>query len=207
MNRFSRREFLKKAGLGLGASALLSSSAYSFLKPIVGVDNPLEFYPSRDWEKVYRDQYRYDSSFTFVCSPNDTHACRVRAFVRNGILTRTEQNYDIQRYGDLYGNKASCNWNPRMCPKGYTLAQRMYGPNRLKDPVVRKGWREWARDGFPYLTPELKKKYKFDSRGSDELQVVPWDEAFDLAASGMIAIAGMYSGEEGKRRLAEEGYA
>ncbi len=204
--RISRRTFLKKAGIGGAAAAFLSSSAYAFLKPIVGVDNPIEFYPARDWEKVYRDQYRYDSSFTFVCSPNDTHACRVRAFVRNGILIRTEQNYDVQRYADLYGNRATCNWNPRMCPKGFTLAQRMYGPNRLKGPVVRKGWREWARDRFPYLTPELKTKYKFDSRGTDELQFISWDEAFDLAASGMIAIAKMYQGEEGARRLAAEGY-
>ncbi|MDO8644492.1 MAG: twin-arginine translocation signal domain-containing protein, partial [bacterium] len=137
MEPLSRRKFLKVAGLGTAATAFLSSSVYAFLKPIVGIENPLEFYPDRDWEKVYRDQYRYDSSFTFVCSPNDTHACRVRAFVRNGILIRTEQNYDVQRYSDLYGNKASPNWNPRMCPKGYTLAQRMYGPNRLKNPLVR----------------------------------------------------------------------
>ncbi|MBI2067745.1 MAG: molybdopterin-dependent oxidoreductase [Deltaproteobacteria bacterium] len=206
MDPITRRAFLKKVGIGGAATLFLSSQAYSFLKPIVGVDNPLEFYPERGWEKVYRNQYKYDSSFTFVCSPNDTHACRVRAFVRNGVLIRTEQNYDVQRYGDLYGNKASCNWNPRMCPKGYTLAQRMYGPNRLKNPVVRKGWREWAKDSFPYLTPELKKKYKFDSRGSDELQVIDWNEAFDLAAQAMMAIAKMYNGEEGKRRLQEEGY-
>jgi nitrate reductase alpha subunit len=206
MDPISRREFLKRAGIGGAAAALLSSSAYAFLKPIVGVDNPLEYYPARDWEKVYRDQYRYDSSFTFVCSPNDTHACRVRAFVRNGIITRVEQNYDVQNYADLYGNKATCNWNPRMCPKGYTICRRLYGPYRLKSPLVRKGWREWANDGFPYLTPELRAKYKFDSRGTDELVPIEWEEAFKLAAAGMIAIAKHYSGDEGKKRLLAEGY-
>lgn len=206
MDQLTRREFLKIAGLGGTAVYVLSSSAYAFLKPIVGVDNPLDYYPDRDWEKVYLNQYRYDSSFTFVCSPNDTHACRVRAFVRNGVMLRTEQNYDLGKYSDLYGNKASVNWNPRMCPKGFTLAQRMYGPNRLKHPVARKGWREWAKDGFPYLTQELKTKYKFDSRGTDELQVVSWDEAFDLAARGMIAIAKQYSGPEGAAKLRQEGY-
>ncbi len=206
MDPITRREFLKKAGMGGAAVALLSSSAYAFLKPIVAIDNPLEHYPDRDWEKVYRNQYKYDSSFTFVCSPNDTHACRVRAFVRNGVLIRTEQNYDLGKYTDLYGNKATVNWNPRMCAKGYTIAQRMYGPNRLKNPIVRKGWKQWANDGFPYLTPELKKKYKFDSRGTDELQVIPWDEAFTLAASGMIATAKQYSGAEGAKLLQKEGY-
>jgi hypothetical protein len=29
-----------------------------------------------------------------VYSPNDTHACRMRAFVRNGVVMRIEQNYD-----------------------------------------------------------------------------------------------------------------
>ena len=57
------------------------------------------------WERVYHDQYRYDSSFTWVCSPNDTHACRIRAFVRNGVVMRVEQNYDHQTYEDLYGNR------------------------------------------------------------------------------------------------------
>lgn len=202
----TRRGFISGVGTAMGIAAVLSSPAYAFLKPIVGVDNPLEYYPARDWEKTYRDQYRYDSSFTFVCSPNDTHACRVRGFVRNNVLIRTEQNYDIQKYSDLYGNKATANWNPRMCPKGYTLAQRIYGPHRLKDPLVRRGWKNWARDGFPYLTPELKKKYKFDSRGTDKLDVISWDEAFDLAASGFIAVAKLYSGAEGTRRLREEGY-
>ncbi|MDR4481501.1 MAG: hypothetical protein R3B37_17365 [Nitrospira sp.] len=37
--------------------------------------NPLGEYPDRSWERVYHDQYRYDSSFTWCCSPNDTHGC------------------------------------------------------------------------------------------------------------------------------------
>ncbi len=199
----TRREFLKWAGLygvALGASgeglSLLSSE----------VDNPLEHYPHRDWEKVYRDQYRYDSSFTFVCSPNDTHACRLRALVRHGVIVRIEPNYDHQRIGDLYGNKATWNWNPRNCVKGYTFHRRVYGPYRLRHPLVREGWKRWADDGFPYLTPELRAKYKFDARGQDRFLRVSWSEAFDYAARGMIAIARHYSGEEGSRRLQAEGY-
>ena len=106
MKPMNRRSFLKLTG-ATGAAALVSSPAYAFLEPIVGVDNPLDVYPERDWERVYHDQYRYDSSFTFVCSPNDTHACRVRAIVRNGIIVRTEQTYNIGQCKDLDGNRAT----------------------------------------------------------------------------------------------------
>lgn len=205
--KISRRDFIRYAGIGGGIGVLLSGEPlFSFLKPVVSVDNPLAYYPIRDWERIYLDQYKYDSTFTYVCSPNDTHACRVRAFVRNGIVIRTEQNYDVGRYADLYGNKATNNWNPRMCPKGYTVHRRVYGPHRLRYPLIRKGWKAWADDGFPYLTPENLKKYKFDSRGTDDLLPATWDEAYDYSAKGMIAIAKTYSGEEGKKRLLEQGY-
>ncbi|MEX0880353.1 MAG: hypothetical protein WEF99_06865 [Thermoanaerobaculia bacterium] len=86
----TRRQFARIAGAA-GTGAALGRKAFGFqwLEP-VAVDNPLAAYPSCDWEKVYRDQYRYDSSFTWVCSPNCTHECRLRAFVRNGVFTRAE---------------------------------------------------------------------------------------------------------------------
>src|SRR5574341_1080659 len=200
----SRRDFLKLSGataLGLALTQL----DLQVLDPI-NVDNPLAGYPDRDWEKVYRDQYRYDSSFTYVCSPNDTHACRLRSFVRNGIILRSETNYDVASYGDLYGNKATAHWHPRGCKKGQTFHRRMYGPHRLKGPLMRKGWKEWADDGCPELTPENKTKYKFDSRGLDELLPVSWDTAYDYIARGMIAIATRYSGGAGAELLRKEGY-
>ena len=79
MQNLSRRTFLKASG---GAALALAFAGgpleWQLLQPI-NVDNPLAAYPNRDWEQVYRNQYSYDSSFTFVCSPNDTHACRLRA--------------------------------------------------------------------------------------------------------------------------------
>jgi nitrate reductase alpha subunit len=175
------------------------------LQPI-DVDNPLEGYPDREWESIYRDQYAYDDSFTFVCSPNDTHACRLRAFTRNGVILRAETNYDVERYADLYGNKATAHWHPRGCKKGQTFHRRVYGPARLKGPLMRAGWKEWADAGFPELTSENRTKYKFDSRGTDELQPVSWDTAYDYIARGMVAIAAAYSGESGAATLEAEGY-
>src|SRR5713226_2612936 len=103
MSDISRREFLNTVAATLGAGA--ASSFTGCALKVVQVDNPLAGYPDRDWEKVYRDWYRYDRTFTWVCAPNDTHMCRMRAFVRNGVVVRSEQNYDHARYGDLYGHR------------------------------------------------------------------------------------------------------
>ena len=109
MPKISRRDFLM-------ASAVATEGATSYpllrqLQAVQSVNNPLEAYPFRDWEQVYRDQYAYDDSFTFICSPNDTHACRLRAFKRNGVIQRIEQNYDVGRYADQLGNTASVKWH------------------------------------------------------------------------------------------------
>ncbi len=207
MNKFSRRRLLQVAGIsGAAGTAILSGVRLAYLQEIPDTSDPLGHYPNRDWERVYRDQYRYDSSFTFVCSPNDTHACRLRAFVRNGIVVRTAQNYDSGRVGDLMGNKATEHWNPRGCEKGYTIHRRVYGPYRLKYPLVRLGWKQWADDGFPELDAAARTKYKFDSRGTDTLVKAGWDEVYDLVTDGMIRIAQAYSGDDGRQRLERDGY-
>ncbi|MBI4288017.1 MAG: molybdopterin-dependent oxidoreductase [Chloroflexi bacterium] len=208
--KLSRRDLLRATvGTTVGvAAAILGGHELKLqaLQAPTEVGNPLEFYPDRDWEKVYRDQYRYDSRFFFVCSPNDTHHCRVSAFVRNGVVMRCEQGYENQNYKDLFGNPCTRHWNPRMCLKGYTLVRRIYGPYRLKYPMLRKGWKQWADDGFPELTPQNRTKYKFDSRGSDEFLRMSWDDIFTYVGKGMINIARTYSGEEGKKRLLADGY-
>jgi nitrate reductase alpha subunit len=204
MPGFSRRTFLKLSG-AVALSLAFAQPELQLLAPI-NVDNPLAGYPDRGWEQVYHNQYRYDASFAYVCSPNDTHACRLRAFVRNGVILRSEPNYDVARYSDLYGNTATPHWHPRGCKKGQTFHRRVYGPHRLKGPLMRRGWQEWADDGFPELTPENKAKYKFDTRGQDELLPISWETAYDYIARGMIAIARRYSGDAGAALLRQQGY-
>ncbi|MEE9248163.1 MAG: molybdopterin-dependent oxidoreductase [Dehalococcoidia bacterium] len=218
-SEISRRQFLKASGglmAGIAAGSALGWElgdqrpvfASRTLVPLTADGNPLESYPNRDWEKVYQDQYDYDDSFTWICSPNDTHACRLRAFVKNGIVLRSEQNYDSGKVRDLYGNQATDVWNPRGCGKGYTMHRRVYGPYRLKYPIVRKGWRRWADDGFPSLsdTPDLRDTYKFNSRGTDAFERLSWDEAFDYIARAAKAIAETYSDADGRKRLEADGY-
>lgn len=202
-----RRGFLKlTSGVAAAGTAVYVERKMAFLQAAPGITQPLQYYPNRGWERIYRDQYKYDSSFTFVCAPNCTHNCRLRAFVRNGVVIRTEQNYDGQAVGDLDGKFSTNAWNPRGCNKGATLTRRVYGPYRLKGPMIRAGWKKWADDGFPGLTPELRTKYKFDSRGTDTFVKMNWDDTFKYAARGLQAVAKRYSGEEGKKVLLSEGY-
>jgi nitrate reductase alpha subunit len=128
----SRREFLRWFGVGAGATVVSIGLPLKLLGAADPRQNPLAGSPDRDWERIYRDQYQVDSWFDWVCSPNDTHACRVRAYVRNGIVTRLGSTYDYQRYADLYGNHATVNWNPRQCAKGYTFHRVIYGPYRAR---------------------------------------------------------------------------
>lgn len=205
--KITRREFLKGASLlGLGFLVGKEDASLSLLEKIPHIENPMEHYPFRDWEKTYHDQYRYDSSFTYICSPNDTHSCRVKGIVRNGVVVRLEPPYDQHKSHDLYGNFATQAWNPRMCLKGYTFHQRVYGPYRLKSPLIRKGWKRWADDSFPDLTQDNLMKYKFTQRGEDIFLPVTWDEAFTYAAKGMIAVAKRYSGSQGAKKLRSQGY-
>jgi len=201
----TRRRFLESCAAG---STLLAAGAQSWAFKPIDIENPLGQYPHRDWEKIYLDQYKYDSTFTWVCAPNDTHMCRLRAFVRNGVMIRSEQNYDHDRCGDLYGNTATKAWNPRGCPKGFTMQRRVYGPYRAKGPVLRQGWKDWADAGFPSLSekPELRTIYKFDDRGNDSFVRMSWKEVSKYMAAGLEAIARTYSGDEGVARLTKDGY-
>src|SRR3972149_4276863 len=145
--RITRRGFLKIAGGSVAAAAAsMLTSQLSFLQTIPEIANPLAFYPSRDWEKAYRDLYRVDSQFTFLCAPNDTHNCLLKASVKSGVVTRIEPSYQYGNATDLYGNQASHSWDPRgrLRNQAYDPAmiekQHGYGTQVLK-----------FRGGMPFL--------------------------------------------------------
>ncbi|MCH7738675.1 MAG: molybdopterin-dependent oxidoreductase [Chloroflexi bacterium] len=202
----SRRNFLKLSGASAAAiGAAIMAEQYGFLAPSTAIDNPLAFYPNRDWETIYRDQHRIDRSFSFVCAPNDTHNCRLTATVRNGVITRIEQPYDIATYEDLDGNHATANWNPRGCLKGLAYSRRVYSPSRIKHPVVRAGWKQWVEDGFPRRDDGTADR-KYFKRGEDDWVQMGWDELTALVAEGIENIATSYSGEQGAQWLRDQGY-
>ena len=88
------------------------------------------------------------------------------------------------------------------------MQRRVYGPYRLTGPLIRKGWKRWADDGFPSLSdnPGLRDEYKFTTRGDDEFVSVTWEEVYRYHAKATVAIARTYSGEDGARRLRADGY-
>jgi nitrate reductase alpha subunit len=205
MRTIGRRDFLKMSGLAVVAMAAGCGPALEQLQPTAEIQNPLDFYPQRDWERIYRDQFRYDDIFHFLCAPNDTHNCLLRAYVKNGVITRIGPSYGYGEATDLYGNKASHRWDPRACQKGLVLIRKFYGPRRVKYPSVRKGFKDWYDAGFPRddhgRIPE-----RYLQRGHDEFVKVSFDLAYEMVARSMENIATTYSGQVGADRLRQQEY-
>jgi nitrate reductase / nitrite oxidoreductase, alpha subunit len=205
--KLSRRKFL--IGLGGLSAALVAKSAFAtpirYLE-VLHIDNPLAQYPNRDWEKVYRNLFKPDSSFVFLCAPNDTHNCLLKAFVKNDVVVRIGPSFGYGKATDLYGNQASHRWDPRICQKGLALGRRIYGDRRLKSPMVRKGFKEWVDAGFPRNTSTGSPDPKYFQRGKDKWERLDWDEAFLIAAKATKNIAEAYSGEKGSQYLRKQEY-
>jgi len=94
LDKQSRREFMQWASAaGFGAFVLSATRGWG----LEAIENPLAFYPNREWERTYRDLFRWDSTFHFLCAPNDTHNCLLKAYVRSGVVTRIGPS---MRYGE-----------------------------------------------------------------------------------------------------------
>lgn len=204
---YSRRGFLQIAGAGLGAAIVPKAvmAQYRYLAPVL-VENPLAAYPNRDWERIYRDIYRTDQRFTFLCCPNDTHNCLLNAHVKNNVVVRIEPTYGYSKAQDLYGNKASARWDPRCCQKGLVLARRFYGDRRVNGAFLRKGFKDWVDQGFPRDPATGAAPPALMRRGWDSWVKVSHEEAFGYHAKALMNIAQTYSGEKGRKRLLAQGY-
>lgn len=208
----SRRDFLRLGGAGAGLAlteVLLVEPSFfnvAVAQSAGRTDNPLADMPARDWERSYRDIYQTDDSFVFLCAPNCTHNCLLRAHTKNGVVVRISPTYGFGKAEDLYGNRASHRWDPRCCQKGLALTRRFYGDRRVKYPMVRKGFKEWVEAGFPRDPETGAPKMDTRLRGEDSWVKVSWEEAYDIAARTYINIAQTYSGEQGSRYLERQGY-
>src|SRR3989338_2213938 len=211
----SRREFLKKSAGSLLAGyialqfleeAAAKTAVKSLGTLVPTVDNPLSYYPNRDWEKEYRNLFKEDSHFHFLCAPNDTHNCLLKAHVRNGAISRISPSYGYNKATDVYGTKVSARWDPRCCQKGLALVRKIYGPRRIKKPMVRKSFLRWAEAGFPRDAAGRPVGLNEKGSGQDDWVAVSWDRASDIAARTIDNVARNYSGESGKQKLLAQGY-
>ncbi|MEK6706031.1 MAG: molybdopterin-dependent oxidoreductase [Bdellovibrionota bacterium] len=203
-----RREFLKKSIAAVGAFGYARwaiGAPIRYFKPM-HIDNPLAYYPNRDWESVYRNIFEPESSFVFLCAPNDTHNCLLKAYVKNGVVVRIGPSYGYGKATDLYGNRASHRWDPRVCQKGLAMVRRIYGDRRVKAPMVRRGFKKWVNDGFPRDAATGRPDPKYFQRGMDKWLRVSWDEAYDISAIAIENISRTYSGEKGAALLKAQGY-
>ena len=206
--KLSRRHFLAMAS-AVGMGSLLNPyelfAEYKHLGP-VSVTNPLADYPNRDWERLYRDIFRHDKTFVFMCCPNDTHNCLLNAFAKNNVVVRIEPTYGYGKATDLYGNKASHRWDPRCCQKGLVLARRFYGDRRVNGAFLRKGFKDWVDRGFPRDPNTGAAPKELMHRGWDNWERVPYEVAFQYHTKALYNIAKTYSGEQGKQYLLAQGY-
>ena len=168
-------------------------------------DNPLAFYPDRGWEHVYRDLFKYDSTFHFLCAPNDTHNCLLTGFVRSGVVTRIGPSMKYGLATDLAGNKASHRWDPRVCQKGLALTRRFYGDRRVNGCLVRAGFKKWHDAGYPRAT-DGRPPAEYFQRGRDEWVRMSHDDAAKIVAATLKNIAETYSGQAGQDRLRAQHY-
>ena len=201
-NDLSRRDFLAAvAASGLAGFVASIRDAWG----LEAISNPLAQYPHRDWERAYRDLWKYDGRFAFLCAPNDTHNCLLFAYVRNGVITRIGPTMRYGEATDLEGNRTSHRWDPRVCQKGLALTRRFYGDRRVNDCMVRAGFKRWYEDGFPRGKDGLPPR-KYFNRGRDQWVRVSHEEAARIVAAALKNIAETYSGEEGKKRLRAQHY-
>jgi nitrate reductase alpha subunit len=197
-----RRRFLQSvSAAGLGAFVASATDGWGLDAP----DNPLARYPNRDWERAYRDLWKYDSVFTFQCAPNDTHNCILNAYVRSGVITRIGPTMKYGEAEDLDGNRVSHRWDPRVCQKGLALTRRFYGDRRVRHPMVRQGWKTWVEKGFP-RGEDGKPPKEYFNRGKDTWVRVTHEEAATLVAAALVNIATTYTGETGASLLKAQGY-
>jgi nitrate reductase alpha subunit len=165
--QITRRGFLGLAGAG--AAALLAGCtrpADTPPGPLEVTDfDPLDTYPYRGWESLYREQFTWDKVVRSTHSANCTGSCSWMVYVKDGIMVREEQAADYPRINDDLPD-----YNPRGRQKGACFVEYVYGAQRLKYPLMRKG----LRAGKPA------------ERGSGEWERVSWDEALEYVAGKLL---------------------
>ncbi|KAB2946918.1 MAG: molybdopterin-dependent oxidoreductase [Candidatus Methanoperedens sp.] len=204
IEKITRRNFIKISAAAVAALGM-SNPVLAAFKFIPEIDNPLDFYPDRDWEKIYRDQFKYDSTVHFLCAPNDTHNCLLRGYVKNDIITRIGPSYGYGKAKDVYGNQASHRWDPRLCQKGLVMVRKIYGPRRVKYPMIREGFKNWVDAGFP-RDENGRMPERYLNRGKESFIRVTFEEACEIVAKSAVNIATTYSGKTGENLLKKQGY-
>lgn len=188
------------------ASPAQAMGGYRMVVPVPSGTNPLKEYPNRGWEHVYRDLYTPDSTYHYMCGPNDTHGCLLKASVKNGVVVYADPSFGYGKATDMYGNTASQRWDPRACISGLAYVRRAYSERRVKGCYVREGFKRWVDDGMPRGADGLPPASYREGRGKESFVKTSHEAAAALAAKAFVDIARTYSGKAGQDRLHAQGY-
>lgn len=150
MVQMTRRRFLA------AASATFLSSTLSFRTLAATMDLSGKFEYS-GWENYHRAEWSWDKKTRGAHLVNCTGACPHFVYTRDGVVMREEQSKDILPMPNIP------EYNPRGCNKGECGHDYMYGPHRIKYPLIRVG-----------------------ERGEGKWRRASWDEALDLIADKVI---------------------
>lgn len=119
----SRHGFLGLLGGAAGMLAGCTRPHPADKAPLAGEPfDPLDFYPYRNWESLYRDQFKWDKVVRSTHSANCTGSCSWMVYVKDGVMLREEQAADYPRI-----NEDLPDYNPRGCQKGACFVEYVYG--------------------------------------------------------------------------------
>jgi complex iron-sulfur molybdoenzyme family reductase subunit alpha len=154
-----RRDFLK---FGItGVVALAGSGVISWLGENAFLSEHLRASSDASAANFYRGMVNYDRVVRTTCAGNCTQSCGWNAYIRGKTLVRIEPAADYDKYDPVAGNT----YSPRGCVRGATYPQYIYGPTRIKTPLIRTG-----------------------PRGSGQFRRASWDEALDLITERWLHI-------------------
>ena len=142
---WSRREFIQIGSVALGATSL----ALGGRRSLFGLDSPDVADPHTDGDRVV-------ATLCELCF----WKCGVLAHVQNGRVTK------------IVGNPAHPLSGGKLCPRGTGGIGLLYDPDRLKQPLIRRG-----------------------DRGSQHYEAVSWEAALDHTAENLLKIKAKYGPE------------
>lgn len=94
------------------------------------------------YEEVVRGKYGWDKKVRGTHLANCTGSCPFNVYVKDGVILREEQSRDMPQLAGVPEH------NPRGCNKGVCGTDYVYGPQRVKHPLIRTGARgagKWRR--------------------------------------------------------------
>lgn len=167
-NKQNRRDFLKKAGMGT-AGVLFTSHLLS-LKAFSQVADPMKQYDYSGWENYYRNMWKYDKVTRGTHLLNCTGSCPHFVYSKDGVIIREEQSNDMPHLTTVPEN------NPRGCNKGLCAVDYVYGPHRVKYPLMRVGERgegKWKRISWDEAITKIAEKCldEVQTNGPDTISV------------------------------------